>query len=116
MLNNYQKMIDALVETGMVMKGISMIEYINQILGLIINIAIISGICFLIYFYGKLRYLDSEIEKFHRNFEKDRDNIKGETLSFVEGSKKVLEEKKNERVAPLERERQRIISKIPFLK
>lgn len=95
-----------------------MIDCFNQILGLIINIAIISGICSLIYFYWRVKSLDSRIEKFHHNFEKDRDlsRVRHVPMPFIDKEINMLSKKMDEGVAPLDRERQRIISKIPFLK
>lgn len=98
-----------------------MIEYINQInriLGFIINVAIIVGICFLIFFYYKLRSVESKIEAIHKAFEGGRDGLGGEGVTTEIRNRQIasLEKDRNKATAPLERERQRIISKIPFLK
>lgn len=91
---------------------------INQILEFSINAAIIVGIFFLVYFYCKLRSLDSKIESTYKDFEKKRDNLGGEGVTTEIRNRQIdsLEKDKNKAVAPLERERQRIISKIPFIK
>lgn len=94
------------------------LDVINQILELIINVAIVTGICFLLYFYCKLRSLDSKIEAVHNAFEEDRDGLGGEGVTTEIRKRQIdrLEEDRKKSVAPLERERERIISKIPFLK
>ncbi len=97
---------------------ITYINQINQILDFVINVAIITGIYFLIYFYCKLRSFDSKIESAHKDFEKKKDNLGGEGVTTEIRNRQIesLEKDKNKIVAPLEREKQRIISKIPFIK
>lgn len=102
-----------------------MIEFVNQInsiLDLIIKVSIIIGIGFLAYFFIKLKFLDSEIEHKYKKFEEERDDIvksaqgRGITTEILNRQIEKLEKNKDEYAAPLERKRQRIISKIPFLK
>lgn len=95
-----------------------MIEYINQILNLSINSFIVLGIGFLIYFYSKIKLLDSKIENKHREFEEKRDKQRERPVTqlSIDGQIKNLEREKEELLAPLERERKRILSKIPFIK
>lgn len=97
---------------------IEFINQVNQILELIINSAIIVGIFFLIFFYCRLKSLDSKIESAHKDFEEKRDNLGGEGVTTEIRNRQIdrLEDDRKKSVAPLERERQRIISKIPFLK
>jgi len=97
---------------------IECINQVNHVLGFIINIAIIAGICFLMYFYFKLRSLDSKIEAIYKNFERSRDGLGGEGVTTEIRRRQIdsLGEERKKSVAPLERERQRIISKIPFIK
>ena len=101
---------------------IECVNQINSILDLIIKTSIITGISFLIYFYFKLRYLDSKIENKHKEFEKERDVIRkgaqgrGITTEILNRQIEKLHKDRNESVAPLERQKQRIISKIPFTK
>jgi len=100
-----------------------MIEYVNQIADLIIKISIIIGIALLICFYVRLRSIDLKIEQENNKFEKERDGKRGQGRGIPEeiisGQINALQKNKEELIAPLERERQRIrriISKIPFLK
>lgn len=101
---------------------IECVDQINSILDLLIKVSIIIGIGFLVYFFIKLKFLDSEIERKDKKFEKERDDIvesargRGITTEILNRQVEKLEKDKNKHVAPLERERQRIISKIPFLK
>ena len=97
---------------------IERINQINQMLGFIINVAIIIGICVLIYFYYKLRSLDSKIEVIYKEFEKRRDGLGGEGVTTERRNRQIdnLEKNRNKTTASLERKRQRIISRIPFLK
>ena len=95
-----------------------MIVYINNIFELAINIAIVSGVFILIFFYWKLNKIEIEIEKILM-FSKERREVirkQGETIGFVEGNLVIEEQKTQEQIAPLKRERERILSKIPFLK
>ena len=97
---------------------IEYISYTNKILQFIINIAIIWGIFYLIYYYFKIRQLDSVIEDKNKEFEKRRDEIRKKTSlqSFIDRSIEKEEREMTEFTAPLERERKRILSKVPFLK
>jgi len=97
-----------------------MISCINEILDLIIKIIIISGIIILIIFYWKIKILDTEIERLNKNFENERNSRRGRGVGIPEeiinGQIEQLNKEKNEKINPLERERTRILSKIPFLK
>lgn len=97
---------------------IECIDQINKILGFIINVAIITGICFLIFFYYKLRCVELKIESIHNEFEKRRDGLGGEGVTTEIRNRQIdsLEKDRDKAIAPLERERQRIITKIPFIK
>lgn len=94
----------------------------KSILELIINLVIIIGTGFLFYFYLRLKHIDSKIKELNGDFEQKRDaqrnrNIgTGITTSIQEGQIAKLQGEKDEKIAPLERERQTIISKIPFIK
>ena len=95
-----------------------MIENINELSSLIINILILIGIGFLVYFYCVLKNIDSKIETKQREFENRRDEEgKRTTLqSFMDKRIAKLETDRSEFIAPLERKKQRILSKIPFIK
>lgn len=95
-----------------------MVACINGVLELIINIAIVSGIFILIFFYCKLNTVEKKIGKIWIDSKKERELIerRGETIGYVQGELKNEEQKTQEQIAPLERERKRILSKIPFLK
>ena len=95
-----------------------MLVCINFILELIINVAIIFGILFLVIFYYKLKILDEKIEKRHKEFEEGRKREYERPVSkdILNGRVSELKRKMDEEIAPIERERERIISKIPFLK
>jgi predicted Holliday junction resolvase-like endonuclease len=95
-----------------------MLACINFILELIINVAIVFGILFLVIFYHKLKLLDDKIEKRHKEFEENRKNEYGKptSMNILNGRVSELKRKMDEELAPIERERERIISKIPFLK
>jgi len=95
-----------------------MIEGINNILDLIIKVSIVSGIFLLIYFYWKIRILNTKIENLIKDFEIKRNKIRQEPIAMphidlqTENEKRKMEEAIN----PLERERKRLLTKIPFLK
>lgn len=95
-----------------------MLSYINQILDFFIKLSIISGIVILCYYYWKIRGLDGEIESLNRNFEKKRAEIRSRPVAMPVIDRQTQSEKlkMDEVIAPLERERQRLLSKIPFLK
>ena len=95
-----------------------MLNYINQILDFLIKLSIISGIISLGYFYWKIRSLDGKIERLSTEFEKKRVEIRSRpvTMSTIDGQIQNEKIKMDETIAPLERERQRLLSKIPFLK
>lgn len=95
-----------------------MIECINQVLELIINMAVVFGIGVLAYLYFKIRMIDSEVEEIEIEFEKRRDLAQGRhvPMGAINGEIANLRRKKDERLAPLIRARQRIVSKIPFIK
>lgn len=97
---------------------IKYVNYANSVFELIINIAIIFGIFILALFYWKLSRIEKEIEKILTSSEKEREIIKnqGETIRFVNGNLENEKIKKQEQILPLERKRDRILSKIPFLK
>lgn len=97
---------------------ITCIVQVNHVLEFIINVAIIIGVCFLIYFYCRLRFIESKIEAAYKNFERSRDGLGGEGVKTEIRNRQIdrLEEDRKKCVDPLERERQRIISKIPFVK
>lgn len=94
------------------------VNYANSIFELIINIAIIFGIFILALLYWKLSRIEKEIEKILTSSEKEREIIKkqGETMRFVNGNLDNEKIKTQEQISPLERKRDRILSKIPFLK
>ena len=97
-----------------------MIVCLNNFLELVINIAIVVGIIFLTYYYLKLRDLDLKIESIHRKFEREsagkRGQGNGTPESIINGQIDQLKRERDETLAPFSRERERIISKIPFLK
>jgi hypothetical protein len=99
-----------------------MIYCINFILEFIINIAILLGLGLLAYLFFRLRSIDSDIENKYKLFEKDRkekiDTGKREGVveDVVNGQIEKLQKDLDISIAPLKRERERIISKIPFLK
>jgi len=95
-----------------------MLSCINQILDFFIKLSIISGIVILCYYYWKIGGLNGEIERLNRNFEKKRVEIRSQpiTMSSIDGQTQSEKRKIDEAIAPLERERQRLLSKIPFLK
>lgn len=98
------------------------INQINSILDLVIKVSIITGILSLVYFFIKLKFLESKIESKYNKFEKDKDNALeraregGVVEAVYNGQVEKLQKDKDESIAPLEREKQRIISKIPFMK
>ena len=95
-----------------------MFSFINQILDLIIKLGIVFSISTLVYFYLKIRSIDKKIEIQNKEFEKKREEIRLQLINtvFIDGQIKTEERKKEEILAPLKRERERIISKIPFIK
>lgn len=95
-----------------------MISFINEILDLIIKISIIFGISLLCYFYWKIKNLDIKIEKLNKEFEKKRGEIRLQTIEmhFIDSQTANEKRKFDETIAPLERERLRLLSKIPFIK
>lgn len=95
-----------------------MIEYTSQILELIIGAATLIGVGFLVYFFIKLRYVNAKIESVHRSFEEKRDSKRNQKIpiEYINSQIDQLEKEKAEIIAPLERERQIIISTIPFIK
>ena len=91
----------------------------NQILDFVIKSSVLLGLCFVVVVYATVSYLDRDIEKHEREFEdasKARRGQAGVVESIINGQIAELEKSKNEKVAPLERKRQRLLSKIPFLK
>ena len=95
-----------------------MLSYINQILDFLIKLSIISGIIILCYFYWKIRSLDRKIEELNNNFEKKRSGIRSRPVAMPVIDRQIENEKlkMEEVIAPLEREKQRLLLKIPFLK
>lgn len=97
-----------------------MINCINEILDLIIKTSIVFGIFCLIYFYWRIMILDKKIEKINKNFEAERSNRRNEgrgiPLEIINGQINELLRIKDESISPLERERNRFLSKIPFIK
>lgn len=88
-----------------------MFDCINQVLDFIIKSSIVLGLVLVVIFYTK-------IEKYEKEFEKGRNERRGQAIveEIINRQIAELEKTKNEKVAPLERERQRLLSKIPFLK
>lgn len=99
-----------------------MIYCINYLLEFFINAAIFTGICLLVYFYFKLNSLDKKIENEYAKFERKKkecnDVAKNEGISEVVYSNQVkrLQKELDESTGSYKREKDRIISKIPFLK
>ncbi|MDP3661619.1 MAG: hypothetical protein Q8R17_02105 [bacterium] len=105
-----------------------MITYINLILDFFIKLSVTLGIFFLISKYFRVKKIDKEIKKYNEKFEKVRNNY---PLVFVKRSSpatssaydstnedivKELEQKRDLEINPLQKERDNIISIIPFLK
>ncbi|OGI94811.1 hypothetical protein A3A03_01565 [Candidatus Nomurabacteria bacterium RIFCSPLOWO2_01_FULL_40_18] len=97
-----------------------MISYINEILDLITKLIPILSVFLLGYFYWKIRIIDREIERLNKNFEGERNNKRGQGRgipeTIINGQIEELKKVKNETVAPLEREKHRLLTKIPFIK
>ena len=91
-----------------------MIENINELSSLIINILILIGIGFLVYFYCVLKNIDSKIET--KQNRRDEERKRTTLQSFMDKRIAKLETDRSEFIAPLERKKQRILSKIPFIK
>ena len=93
---------------------------INQILDLFIKLGIVIGIVFSIYFYCKIGTLNSKIERENNKFEEESKKLRGQGRGIQEDiiNRQIDELRKNkdDTIAPIERERQRLLSKIPFLK
>ena len=97
-----------------------MIDFINKILDLIIKFSVVLGIVVLGYFYCRIRILDGKIEKLNRNFEENKNNKRGQGRgipeAIINGQIEELKKAKDENIAPLEREKNRLLLKIPFIK
>lgn len=96
------------------------IASVNEILVLVINISIVVGIFFLVYFYIFLNCLDKEIESIIKEHEKNQrareKNPEGMTAGALDSELLRFEKLHKEKIDPLKRKRERIISKVPFLK
>jgi hypothetical protein len=96
------------------------LETVIQVLDLIIKAAIVLGLVFLVIFYIRIFCLDKRIEEYEKEFEKKRAGLRGQGRGIPEDiiNRQIseVEKEKNEKNAPLTRKRQRILSKIPFLK
>ena len=97
-----------------------MISYINEILDFIIKLSIVFGIGLLIYLYRKIIVLDKKIVKINKKFEDERNSKRGQgrgiPLEIIDGQIAELTRVYSEDISPLERERNRLLSKIPFIK
>lgn len=97
-----------------------MISCINEILDLIIKTSIVFGIVCVCYSYFRLLVLDQKIEKLNKKFESQRDGLIGQGRGIEEeiinGQIEELNKEKIKKIDPIERERNRLLSKIPFLK
>lgn len=97
-----------------------MLSNINEILDLLIKSGIVIGIIISIYFFCRISSLSSRSEKINEKFEKDRNSLRGQGRGIPEAiindQTKELEKRRNEKIAPLERERQRLISRMLFFK
>lgn len=95
-----------------------MIHCINEILSLVINSTIVVGIILLVYFYYKLTKIDSKIEKINLLYEKkvDQSYKRGGVREIIENEIECFKKDRDVQLAPIEREKDYIIKKIPFLK
>ena len=95
-----------------------MLNYINQALNLIDKSSVVFVIILSICFYWKIKSIDKKIEILNKEFDKKREEIRSQPIAmpFIDGQTKTEKRNTDEAIAPLERERQRIISKIPFIK
>jgi hypothetical protein len=74
---------------------------------------------FLVISYVKVKILEVEIEKKHREYENYRSDWrsrKGVTMQVINTKVDWKKERIDEEIAPLSRKRERILSKIPFIK
>jgi len=97
---------------------IDYLNYFNPILDFVIKLSIVFGITLLGYFYWGIRNLDREIEELNKKFENRRGALRQQTMmrTFHDARLEQAKKEKEETIAPLERERQRLLSKIPFLR
>ena len=97
---------------------IDYLNYFNPILDFVIKLSIVFGITLLGYFYWGIRNLDREIEELNKKFENRRGALRQQTSlrSIHDGRMEYARREMDEAIAPLERKRQRLLSKIPFLK
>ena len=97
-----------------------MLDCILKFLDLVIKSTIVVGIITLLCVYLRIQWLDRKIEYLHKTFEKARDGHRGQgrgmTQPFIDLQIAQLATDSDEKIAPLERKRQRLLSKIPFLK
>ena len=99
-----------------------MINRANNFLELIINAVIVIGIIKLACFYWRLKRIDLKIEVAQKDFEQKRNTIRRENAErgipekIMDSQINQFKIKTDEYLAPLIRERERIVSEIPFLK
>jgi transcription elongation factor GreA-like protein len=98
------------------------LEQINLALDTIIKVTVVLGAIYLLWQFCKAKKLEIEIEAIYAKFEEDMDTIlnntknRGIERNFIDAQVVAKEKERDSAIAPLERRRQQILSRIPFLK
>lgn len=93
---------------------------VTEILNFIILLVAVITSALLLVLYLKMRSVENKIEKIHQDFEETVNGLRGQgrgiTETIINNQIAELANERDKKVAPLEREKQRLLAKIPFLK